>query len=239
MGEFLINSLTPQKIMKKGKNYKQSVEQIENLNEAYSIEEVLEKLEKMPKAKFDESVEVHIKLKTDPKKGDQQIRGVVDLPHGTGKTKRIAAVTSSAQKEAKEAGADIVAGEEIVVDILAGKIDFDVLVTTPEMMPKLAKAAKVLGPRGLMPNPKSQTVGPKIGEIIEGLKKGRASFKSDKGANVHQVIGKRSFKKEHLRENFQVFMNILEKSKPEAFKGKLIENISISATMTPGIKVKF
>ncbi len=224
--------------MKRGKRYRSVVEGYEQ-NTEYAIEEALEILEKFSAPKFDESVEVHVKLSINPTKSDQQVRATVDLPHGTGKTKRIAAFTETQAKEAKAAGADIVAGVELIDKIVAGgEIDFDVAVTTPEMMPKLAKAARVLGPRGLMPNPKTQTVGPKIDVLIEGLKGGRASFKNDNGANIHQVIGKRSFKKEQLKENFEVFMKELQQHKPSAIKGKFIKGISITSTMNPAIKLK-
>jgi len=187
-------------------------------------------------AKFDESVEVHIKTNVDPKKGEQQVRGTVALPHGTGKTKRVAVITSTSEKEAKEAGADIVGGEELI-EKFAKKIDFDVLVATPEMMPKLAKVAKILGPKGLMPNPKTETVTTKIKEAVEALKKGRAAFKNDDSANVHQAVGKLSFEDAKLIENIKVFIEAIEKAKPAAFKGKLITNITVCSTMGNGIKI--
>lgn len=224
--------------MKRGKRYRSVVEGYDK-NAEYTIDEALEILEKFSAPKFDESVEVHAKLSINPTKSDQQVRATVDLPHGTGKTKRIAAFTETQAKEAKAAGADIVAGVELIDKIVAGgEIDFDIAVTTPEMMPKLAKAARVLGPRGLMPNPKTQTVGPKIDVLIAGLKGGRASFKTDNGANVHQVIGKRSFKKEQLKENFEVFMKELQQNKPATVKGKLIKSVAITSTMNPSIRVK-
>ncbi|HHX58329.1 MAG TPA: 50S ribosomal protein L1 [Candidatus Moranbacteria bacterium] len=208
-----------------------------NKDQLYPLKEGLEILSKFPKAKFDETVELAIKLSINPAKSDQQMRGAVDLPHGTGKSKKIAAFTETQAKEAKEAGADKVGGQELVDEIAKGKIDFDVAVATPEMMPKLAKVAKILGPKGLMPNPKTETVGPKIAPMIESLKKGRASFKTDKGANIHQIVGKRSFENEKLEENIRAMVDYLNKNKPAAVKGKLIKNISISGTMTPGIKV--
>lgn len=225
-------------IMQRGKRYKSVVEGYDRKTE-YTIEEALEIMEKFSAPKFDESVEVHTKLNINPTKSDQQIRATVDLPHGTGKSKIIAAFTETQAKEAKAAGADIVAGEELIAKIVAGEsIEFDVAVTTPEMMPKLAKAARVLGPRGLMPNPKTQTVGPKIDVLIEGLKGGRVGFKNDNGGNIHQAIGKRSFKKEQLKENFETFMKELQQHKPSGVKGKLIKSISLTSTMNPAIRIK-
>jgi len=224
--------------MKRGKRYKSVVEGYDQKKE-YTIEEALDILEKFSAPKFDESVEVHAKLSINPTKSDQQIRAIVDLPHGTGKSKKIAAFTETQVKEAKAAGADIIAGEELIEKIVAGgSIEFDIAVTTPEMMPKLVKAARILGPRGLMPNPKTQTVGPKIDVLIEELKGGRASFKNDNGANIHQAIGKRSFKKEQLRENFEAFIKELQQNKPSTTKGKLIKTLSITSTMNPAIQLK-
>lgn len=206
-------------------------------NKVYSLDEALEILEKMPKAKFDEAVEVHIKTSVDPKKSDQQLRGAVVLPFGTGKTLRVAAFTEKQQKEAKEAGADLVGGIELIEKIAEKKeLDFDVAVATPDMMPKLAKIAKILGPKGLMPNPKSQTVGMQIKPLVEGLKKGKVSFKNDDGGNVHQIVGKRSFPKDQLKGNIQFFLEEIKKSKPSSSKGKFMLNITLSATMSAGIK---
>lgn len=223
--------------MKRGKNYKKAVELFEK-NKKYPIQDALEIMEKFPEAKFDESVEIHIRTAIDPKKSDQLVRGAVELPHGTGKTVRVAAFTEKQQKEAKEAGADLVGGEELVEKMGTAKsFDFDVAVATPEMMPKLAKIAKILGPKGLMPNPKSQTVGPKIVPMIESLKKGRISYKNDDSGNVHMIIGKRSFGKEKIAENAKTFIEELQKNKPAAVKGRLTKNISISFTMSPGVRI--
>lgn len=223
--------------MKRGKKYRAAAEKIDK-NKIYSIEEAVKLMKENKIAKFDESVEVHIKTNVDPKKGEQQIRGTVALPHGTGKSKRIAVITSTSAKEAKEAGADIVGGEEMI-DAIAKKIDFDILVATPEMMPKLAKVAKILGPKGLMPNPKTETVTTKIKETVEALKKGKAAFKNDDTSNIHQIIGKVSFEDEKLIENAKAFMDAIEKNKPAAFKGKLITSISMCSTMGLGIRVSF
>ncbi len=224
--------------MKKSKNYKKAIE-IFDLQKVYLIDEALDILEKFPKVKFDETVEVHVKTEIDAKKTDQQIRSTVSLPHGNGKKMKVAAFTESSQAEAKKAGADIVGGEELITKIIKDKdIAVDVIVATPDMMLKLAKIAKIIGPKGLMPNAKSQTVGPKIGEMIEEIKKGKASFKNDNGGNIHLAIGKRSFDKKALKENFEEFKKVLHTNKPEAIKKAFIKNISISATMTPGIKIQ-
>jgi len=221
--------------MQHGKKYRAAAEKIDK-DKVYSLEEAVKFMKENKIAKFDESVEVHIKTNVDPKKGEQQVRSTVVLPHGTGKTKRVAVITSTSADEAKKAGADIVGGEELI-EKFAKKIDFDVLVATPEMMPKLAKVAKILGPKGLMPNPKTQTVTTKIKEAVEALKKGRAAFKNDDSSNIHQAVGKLSFDDVKLVENIKAFIEAVEKAKPAAFKGKLIANISVCSTMGQGIKI--
>jgi large subunit ribosomal protein L1 len=221
--------------MKHGKKYRAAAEKLDR-NKTYALEEAVKFMRENKTAKFDESVEIHIKTNIDPKKGDQQVRGTVVLPHGTGKSKKIAVITSGAQEEAKKAGADIVGGEEMIEKI-AKKIDFDVLVATPEMMPKLAKVAKILGPKGLMPNPKTETVTTKIKETVEALKKGKAAFKNDDTGNIHQLVGKVSFEEEKLQENIKTFIEAIEKAKPSAFKGKLISGITACSTMGQGIKI--
>lgn len=222
--------------MRRGKKYKGVAEKIEK--RAYSMEEALILIKENKVAKFDESIEVHIRTNIDPKKGDQQLRGSVVFPHGTGKTKRIGVITSTKAKEAKEAKVDVVKGEEMIDDIKKGIIDFDILVATPEMMPKLAQVAKILGPKGIMPNPKTDTVTDKIKEAVEMLRKGKVSFKNDNTGNVHQIIGKSSFEIAQLKENLESFIEALEKSKQEAVKGKLISKIVICSTMGPGLEVK-
>ncbi|KKT32764.1 MAG: 50S ribosomal protein L1 [Candidatus Moranbacteria bacterium GW2011_GWF2_44_10] len=203
-----------------------------------SITDAIAEVKKSAVAKFDESVEAHVRLAIDPKKSDQQVRGVAELPPGTGKKKKIAVFTTTQKKEAEEAGADLVGGEELIDKVKSsGKIDADIAVATPEMMPKLATIAKILGPKGLMPNPKNKTVTPKVKEIIEALKKGRADFKNDDSGNIHQVIGKKSFENVKLEENFKVFLEALRKSKPEGVKGKFIKSVSICSTMGKSVKI--
>lgn len=227
--------------MKHSKKYRAVAEKIDR-NKIYSLEEAVKIIKENKIAKFDESVEVHIKTNIDAKKGDQQIRGTVDLPHGTGKSQIIAVITSTHSKDAKAAGADIVAGEEFIEKIksgkaFAGKDKFDILIATPEMMLKLAPVAKILGPKGLMPNPKTETVTTKIKETVAALKKGKAAFKNDNSGNIHQAAGKISFEENKLIENIKAFITAVEKSKPAGLKGKLISNISLCSTMGVGMKI--
>lgn len=227
--------------MQHGKKYRAVAEKADR-TKSYSWEEALKLVRENKTAKFDESVEVHIKTTVDPKKTDQQIRSTVSLPHGTGKTKRVAVITSTSLDDAKKSGAEIVGGEELIAEIKSGKLlsqdgGFDVLVATPEMMPKLAVVAKILGPKGLMPNPKTETVTTKVVETVAALKKGRAAYKTDNSGNIHQAVGKVSFTDEQLLENIKAFMDSVEKAKPASLKGKLIKNISVCSTMGLGFKV--
>ena len=231
-----------EKYMQHGKNYRNMLAKVEAGRE-YTSEEAIAFLKENKSAKFDESLEVHIRLGINAKKTDEMVRSTVVLPYGTGRAQRVAVVTSTKEKEAKEAGADLVGGEELINGIKSGKVApgtaFDILLATPEMMPKLALVAKILGPKGMMPSPKSETVTPKIKETVEMLKKGkRVSFKNDDTGNVHQIIGKLSFKNEDLLENYRTFRDALNKAKPETMKGKLIKSISICSTMGPSLKVK-
>lgn len=190
-------------------------------------------------AKFDETVELHFNLGIDPKQGDQQIRGTISLPHGTGKTKRVAAFVDAANEAAaKAAGADVVATEETIDEIVrTGKIDFDVAVAVPSMMAKLAKAAKVLGPRGLMPNPKTDTVNPNVAKMIEEQKAGKISFKNDNTANVHMIVGKASFSAEQLAANVNAAIDAIRKAKPQSSKGIYFKSVTLTSTMGPAVRV--
>lgn len=206
----------------------------------YNLDEALELVQKTSTVKFDASVEAHIRLGIDPKKGDQQIRSTVVMPHGTGKTKSVAAfVGPNDEKKAKDAGADFVYGEADIKKIKdTGKIEFEIAVATPEMMPKLAIAAKVLGPKGLMPNPKTETVSSDLNKMIGELKKGKAAFKNDDGAIIHQVIGKVSFDKNKLKENYEALLDVIKKVKPNSAKGTYIKAIHISSSMGPSVRVE-
>lgn len=206
---------------------------------AYPINEALELAKKFATTKFDGSIEVHVRLGIDVKKGDQQIRAAVSLPNGTGKTVKVAAfVSSENEKAAKAAGADIVGGEELIEEIKkTEKTDFEVAIATPDMMRLLAPIAKILGTRGLMPSPKNDTVTTSPAEAIAEIKKGKISFKNDDTGNVHMGIGKASFEKEKLQDNFLAVIDLIKKIKPAKAKGVYIKNVSICSTMGPGIKV--
>jgi large subunit ribosomal protein L1 len=205
----------------------------------YTPTEALEIIKKLTKTKFDASVEVHFHLGINTKKGDQQVRGAVSLPHGTGKTVKIAAFVSPANEAAvKAAGADFVGSEELISQIKkTEKTDFEVAIAEPALMKNLSVIAKILGTRGLMPSPKNDTVTTNPVKTVEELKKGKISFKNDDTANVHTVIGKVSFATAKLLENYQTLLDIVKKSKPASSKGSYIKNISLSSTMSPGVKV--
>jgi len=205
----------------------------------YSIEEALEIVKKLTKTKFDASVEVHFRLGINTKKGDQQVRGAVSLPNGTGKTVKVAAfVSSENEKAVKAAGADFVGGDELIAEIKkTEKTDFQVAIAEPALMKNLAVIAKILGTRGLMPSPKNDTVTTNPAKTVEELKKGKISFKNDDTANVHTVIGKASFDTKKLIENYQTLLETIKKVKPASSKGTFIKNISVSSSMSAGVKV--
>jgi large subunit ribosomal protein L1 len=205
----------------------------------YSAEEALELAKKTATTKFTGSVEVHVRLGVDPKKTDQVVRATIVFPNNIGKTRRIAAfVSADKEKDAKDAGADIIGGEELINEIVAkGNIDFDVAVATPDMMPKLAKLAKVLGPKGLMPNPKTDTVSPNVTKMVEDLKKGKVAFKNDQTGIIHQIIGKTDLETSKLKENMQVLMDAIKKNKPSSAKGTYLKNVTVTTSMGPGIPV--
>ncbi|MBT3418879.1 MAG: 50S ribosomal protein L1 [Candidatus Magasanikbacteria bacterium] len=206
----------------------------------YSLSEAIALVQKTGALKFDSSVELHVRLGINPKKTDQLIRGTAMLPHGTGKIKRIAAfVSANDQAAAKEAGADLIMGEEeIKILKQTGKIDFDIAVATPDMMPKIAMVARILGPRGIMPNPKVGTVGADVKKMIGELKKGKFSFKNDDTANIHQVVGKVSFDASKLEENIDTFLEILLKAKPNGVKGNFIKAMYLTSSMGPSVKLE-
>lgn len=208
---------------------------------SYSVEEAIKLAKATSKTKFDANIELHAKLGIDTKKGDQQVRTTLTYPKTFGKTRVIAAfVSTENEKKAKDAGADIVGGEELIKKIIqTKKVDFDIAIATPDMMKVLAPAARILGPRGLMPSPKNNTVTPNIAGVISEFKKGKIEFKNDSGGNVHLVMGKVSFEDKDLIENFYAAMDVIKKAKPSSSKGTYIKNVSVSSGMGPGIKVQF
>lgn len=223
--------------MKIGKRYKE-VSNLVDKSKTYEAKEALELLIKTAKAKFDESVELHIRLGVDGRSADQQVRGTVVLPAGTGKTKRVCVIAKGDKaEEAKKLGADVVGAEEIITKIQGGWLDFDVCITTPDMMGFVGRVAKILGPKGLMPNPKTGTVTTDTKKAVEEVKKGRIEYRTDSFGNVHTIIGKVSFDEAKLLENLNAFVSLIIKTKPAVVKGAYIKGITISSTMGPGIKI--
>lgn len=222
--------------MKHGKKYSAVAEKIEK--KAYGVAEAVELLKGGKIAKFDETVEIHAKLGINPKRSDENVRGTVELPAGTGKTKRVAVITTTKTDEARAAGATLVGDLDLIEKIKAGEMNFDVLIATPEMMPKLAPVAKVLGPRGMMPSPKAETVTVKIKEAVEALGKGtKLTFKNDNTSNVHAGIAKLSMTAAQIESNVNAFLEVLRKSKPEAAKGQFVKSVYLTTTMGPSIQV--
>ena len=207
-------------------------------NKLYSVEEAADLVKQTAKAKFDESVEVHIRLGIDPKQSDQIVRGTVLLPNGIGKTRTVFVIAKGEkQTEAEKAGADKVGSTDLIEEISKGDLNFDVLVVTPDCMKDLSKVAKILGPKGLMPNPKSGTVTFDIGRTVQELKKGKVAYKNDSFGIVHCSVGKASFEKDKLVENIKTLVSAVLKAKPSAAKGQYVKSISVSSTMGPGIYI--
>jgi len=223
---------------KRGKKYNKAIELV-NQELAYTVEEAVELLEKTNTVKFDPTVEVHFNLGIDPKHADQMVRSTISLPHGSGKTAKICAFTDGSADEAKAAGAALAGGEELIDDIMKGNvdIDFEVCVATPSMMRHLGKIARVLWPKGLMPNPKAGTVSPKIEEAIKEIAAGKFEFKNDKQGNVHSIFGKLGFGKEKLTENLNYFINLVNEIKPSGAKGEYMKAAYICNAMWPSIKI--
>ena len=224
--------------MTKGKKYQDSVKLIDKGN-LYDVSEAMDLLEKTAKAKFDETVEVHLRLGVDGRHADQQVRGAIVLPHGTGKNVRVIAICKGdAAKAAEAAGAMMVGDSDLIAKSQnEGFIDFDVLVTTPDMMGQVGRLGKILGPRGLMPNPKAGTVTPDIGRAVTEAKAGKIEYRLDKQNIIHVPVGKASFGPEKLSENMKAVMSAIAKAKPAAAKGQYIKSVTVATTMGPGVKV--
>lgn len=204
----------------------------------YPVEEAVEVVRKLAYAKFDESVDIAVRLGVNPKHADQMVRGAVVLPHGTGKTVRVAVFArGEKEKEALDAGADFAGADELVAKVQGGMLDFDRVIATPDMMGAVGKLGRVLGPRGLMPNPKAGTVTMDVARAVRESKAGKIEFRVDKSGNVHAAIGKVSFGLEALEQNFTAFMDQIVRAKPSASKGVYVRNVSLSSTMGPGVKV--
>jgi large subunit ribosomal protein L1 len=219
-----------------GKRFKKAKNLVEE--KSYKLEEALPLIKKMATAKFDETVEIAMRLGVDPKHADQMVRGTVVLPHGLGKSKKVCVITSGEKiKEAESAGAEFVGGEDLVARIQEGWLDFDALIATPDMMKSVGKLGKVLGPKGLMPNPKTGTVTFELGKAIQEIKAGKVEFRVDKTAIIHSPVGKASFSSEKLIENARTLIESVVKAKPAAAKGKYVRSIYISSTMGPGVQI--
>jgi large subunit ribosomal protein L1 len=221
---------------KHGKKYTAARQQVED--RPYALDEALPLVQKIKFAKFDETVALSIRLGVDPKHADQMVRGTVVLPHGLGKSKRVLVIAAAAkQKEAEDAGADIVGGEELVDRIAGGWVDFDAVVATPDMMRVVGKLGKVLGPRGLMPNPKTGTVTADVAQAVKEIKAGKVEFRVDKTGIVHAPVGKTSFPAQNLIDNAHALVDSVVKAKPAAAKGKYLRSVTMSSTMGPGIVI--
>lgn len=220
-----------------GKKYLEASKLVDK-NTTYSIEEAVALAKKACFTKFDSSVELAFRLNVDPRHADQQIRGALVLPHGTGRTQKVAVIAQGEkEKEALEAGADYVGGKELLDRIAKGFFDFDVIVATPNMMGELGKLGRLLGPKGLMPNPKTGTVTMDVAKAVEDIKKGKVEYRVDKEGNINILIGKVSFDDAQLVENFKAIYDVIAKARPAAVKGAYIKNLTLSTTMGPGIKI--
>ena len=220
-----------------GKRYREAMASLD-LGRQYLPGEALRLVREFPGAKFDETVELAFRLGVDPRKADQLVRGTVNLPHGTGRSVRVAVfAVGEKAREAKEAGADVVGGEELVEDVIKGTIDFEATVATPDMMAAVGKAGRVLGPRGLMPNPKTGTVTMDVGKAVSDIKAGKLEYRVDRTGNLHLIIGKRSFDERQLVENYLAVVEEILRAKPSAAKGKYIKTMSISTTMGPSVPI--
>lgn len=223
---------------KRGKNYKDSLKEFDR-SELYDVEQAMEIVVKTSKAKFDETVELHTRLGVDGRHADQQVRGAIVLPHGVGKTKKVLVFAKGPKAtEAEEAGADFVGAEEMAQKIQSeGWFDFDVVIATPDMMSVVGRLGKILGPKGLMPNPKSGTVTMDVAKAIQEVKAGKVEYRLDKANIIHTPIGKASFGPEKLADNFQALIGAIIKAKPAAAKGQYLKSVTVASTMGPGVKI--
>ena len=223
--------------MKKGKKYVAALAKVDS-SKLYTVEEAVKLVKETSTVKFDATVDVSFKLNVDPKQADQQVRGTLILPHGNGKTKKVLAITDKVE-EAKAAGADFVGGAEIIDKISGGWFDYDVIVATPNMMPVIGRVARVLGPKGLMPNPKTGTVNPDIARAIKEIKAGKVEYRVDKEANMHVSIARVSFENKKIEENLQALVDAVLKARPASVKGTYVKNAVIHTTMGPAIHFTF
>ena len=220
-----------------GKRYTQGASSFDREHEHMPVE-AFKILKALPDAKFDETVEVAFRLGLDTRKADQSIRGTVSLPNGTGRSVRVGVfAVGEKAREATEAGADVVGGEELVEVVMKGEIDFDAAVATPDMMASVGKAGRVLGPRGLMPNPKTGTVTNDIAKAVDDIKGGKVEYRADRTSNVHMIIGKKSFDEQQLLENYLVVVDEILRAKPSSAKGRYIKSLVVSSTMGPGVRI--
>jgi large subunit ribosomal protein L1 len=223
--------------MKRSKRYAAAVAKIDK-RKLYELEEAIKTLKETATAKFDETVEVTVRLGVDPRKADQMIRGTVVLPHGTGKTVRVLVVAQGEkEKDAKDAGADFVGLEDIIEKINGGWLDFDVMIATPDTMGQVGKLGRVLGPRGLMPNPKTGTVTFDVAQAVKDAKAGKIDFRVDKNGIIHTIVGKKSFTEAQLRDNIHAFMDVVNRLRPSSAKGIYIKSLTLSSTMGPGMRM--
>ncbi len=220
-----------------GKRYREAVSKVDTDREYVPVE-AIKVLKDLPDAKFDETIELAFRLGVDPRKADQMVRGTVSLPNGTGRSVRVAAFAQGEKaQEARDAGADVVGADDLLEEVMKGNIDFDAAVATPDMMASVGKAGRVLGPRGLMPNPKTGTVTMDIAKAVSDIKGGKVEYKTDRTGNVHCIIGKKSFGEQQLLENYLAVVEELLRAKPSAAKGKYIKSLTMASTMGPGITI--
>jgi large subunit ribosomal protein L1 len=221
----------------KGKRYQQAAQAVDR-DKQYTPAEALQLMKTLPEPKFDETIELAFKLGVDPRKADQMVRGTVSLPHGTGRSVRVAAfATGDKAREAEEAGADVVGGEDLVNEVMKGNIDFDAAVATPDVMGLVGRAGRVLGPRGLMPNPKAGTVTMDIGKAVRDIKAGKLEYRVDRQGNLHLIMGKRSFDEQRLLDNYLAVVDEVIRAKPSTAKGRYLKTVTMSSTMGPGIRI--